>query len=326
MHPLDRAKARIKGKDLRIVFPEGADERVLRAAFRLATEYPGIHPALVGDPQALSALAAADHISMRGIQVIDPATFEGVEALAQLYRRNRPDTSMAIARRFARKPMFCAGLLLKQGWADAMVAGVNCPTARVVEAALLTVGLQPGVTVPSSFFIMILKDRSDYFIFSDCAVNVDPGVDDLAAIGVASARSYVELVGEDPRTAFLSFSTHGSAQHPQARKTRDAAELAHALCPQYKFDGELQADAALVERVAAAKVKGNSAVAGRANVLVFPDLNAANIGCKLVQHLGGAMALGPFLQGFAAPVSDLSRGATVQDIVDTAIITASRAV
>jgi phosphate acetyltransferase len=205
-----------------------------------------------------------------------------------------------------------------------MVAGVTSPTARVIEAAMLTVGLQPDVAAPSSFFILQFPDRA--LVFADCAVNIAPDVETLAAIGIASAGSCKSMLGIEPRVAFLSFSTHGSANHDLARRMRDATERAQALRPDISFDGELQADAALTERVAALKVSRESAVAGRSNVLVFPDLNAANIGYKLVQHLGGAKALGPFLQGFASPVSDLSRGATVDDIVETAILTAARAI
>lgn len=215
--------------------------------------------------------------------------------------------------------------MLKQGRVQAMIAGVTCPTARVIEASLLTVGLEPGIVAPSSFFIMQPKGEGAPLVFTDCAVNIDPNVEELASIGVAAAKSCVELLGIEPRVAFLSFSTHGSAAHPLADKMRKAAARAKDLCPQYHFDGELQADAALIPRIAASKLRTSSTVAGQANVLVFPDLNAANIGYKLVQHLGGYNALGPFLQGFAAPVSDLSRGASVQDIVDTAILTASRA-
>lgn len=326
MNPLERAKARVANRALKVALPEGTDARVLAAARALTTAIPTLEPIVLGNEEDVRSRCEALQIPLDGIRICDPATDPSSERLAQAYCDQRPDTSRAIANRLARKPMYHAGLMLRTGAADAMVAGVTCPTARVIEAAMLTVGLQPRIKIPSSFFIMIMPGGRQCLIFSDCAVNIEPNVEELAAIGIASAHSCANLLGEEPRTAFLSFSTHGSAQHPLAVKMRQAAAQAQALCPQFIFEGELQADAALVPRIAALKAKTPGGIAGNANVLVFPDLSSANISYKLVQHLAGAVALGPFLQGFAAPVSDLSRGATVQDVVDTAIITASSAV
>jgi phosphate acetyltransferase len=315
-HPLQRARARLEGQRVRIVFPEGDDPRIREAAQKLVRAVPGAKAILLARPH--------HEPPTPGVQFIDPDHSDAAEDLAHLYVTSRPATPLGVARRFARKPMYHAGLMLKAGQADCMVAGVSCPTARVIEAAMLTIGLADGVAVPSSFFLMLphpLLGRGP-ILFADCAVNVSPSMEELAAIGIASAHSWQRLMGTQPLTAFLSFSTQGSATHPAASAVQEAATLASKLCPAFHFQGELQADAALNPRIAGLKVREPGPVAGLANVLVFPDLGAANIGYKLVQELGGATALGPFLQGFSRPVSDLSRGATVQDIVDTSIMTA----
>jgi len=318
-HPLQRAKARLEGRQIRIVFPEGDDARIRQAAHELVRAVPG--------SQAILLAKADDQPPPPGVRFLDPDHSDTAEDLANLYVTSRPATSLGVARRFVRKPMYHAGLMLKAGLADGMVAGVTCPTARVIEAAMLTIGLADGVAVPSSFFLMLPPPSLGRgpTLFADCAVNVSPNTEELAAIGIASARSWHRLMGTQPLTAFLSFSTQGSASHQAASAVREAAAMAAAQCPAFQFQGELQADAALNPRIAGLKVREPGPVAGHANVLVFPDLGAANIGYKLVQELGGATALGPFLQGFARPVSDLSRGATVRDIVETSIITASLA-
>ena len=307
MTPLDRAFAAARENPRRLVLPEGDDPRIRDAAARLAA-----------DGLARVLLIGGD---APGCETLDPATHPHPVRLAEAITRQRPRMTPAMAARLLERRACFAGALVATGEADAMVAGAATPTRRVIEAGMLTVGLAPSVETPSSYFLMILPGRA--LVFADCALTVAPTAAQLADIAIASARSGAALLGE-ARTALLSFSTHGSGAGPEVERVREALAIARRRAPGLAFDGELQADAALDAAVAARKGAAGP-VAGHANVLVFPTLDAGNIGYKLVERLAGARAIGPILQGFARPVSDLSRGASVDDVIATCVLTLSMA-
>jgi phosphate acetyltransferase len=313
-------------RERKIVLPEGEDARIVAAALRIRGEHIA-QPILLGAPETIGKLAHETGASIDGIAVIDPRHDARLNAYGEACAAARPSMTLAMAMRLVAKPLYFGGMMVRQGSADAMVAGAANPTRRVIEAGLMMVGLAEGIALPSSCFLMIapnvLGQGPRGFVFADCAVNANPTAGELADIAIASARSAQTLLGETPRVAMLSFSTQGSAQHARVDKVREALQIVRARAPALLIDGELQADAALIPAVAAKKLKQASPVAGQANVLIFPDLDAGNIGYKLTQWLGGAQAIGPFLQGFAKPVSDLSRGASIDDIVTTCAVVAA---
>jgi len=313
-------------KPMRIVFPEGDDERIVVAAAK-AAELGIARPIVVGNAEEIEKLALKNKASLNGVAIV-PTSDEGkINRYAAAYAEAR-QMKVAIAEKLVKKPLSFGCMMVKMGEADGMVGGVAHATASVIQSATLTVGYQQGLSTASSFFIMVIPEfageKDKIFIFADCAVNIAPTAQQLAETGIASGTNAKALLGIDPRIAFLSFSTKGSASHETVDKVLEAVRIARGINSRFAIDGELQGDAALVAGVAAKKAKG-SVVAGRANVLVFPDLNAGNICYKLVQYLAHAKAYGPILQGFAKPINDMSRGATVDDLVGVTAITVVQA-
>jgi phosphate acetyltransferase len=315
---LNELQSRAKANPKRIAFPEANDEKIIRAA-RHAFDRGIAFPVLVGDQNVISALAADIRISLDGMEVIDNTNQERLDYYIGEYLKKKTDLPGPALKRKSRDPMYFALILEDVGVVDGVVAGLNHTTGEVILAAQMIIGVREGISTVSSVGIWSIPGFSgsegEFLAHADCAVNPDPTSEELADIAISSADTVHGLMGWEPRVAMLSFSTKGSMSHPRVDKVLQALEIAHQRRPDLLIDGEFQLDSAISPEVAAKKVKGPSAVAGKANILIFPDLDAGNIGVKLVQNFARASACGPLLQGFRKPVSDLSRSAPLEDII-----------
>ena len=315
-----------------IVLPEGTEERTIKAA-DYALEHGLAKIILLGNENEIIELASKFQLkNIEKAKIINPAAHDEKEEMAQLLFEIRKKKGLTIeqAHNLVEDPLYLAVLLIKAGKADGEVAGADNATGDVLRPAFQIVKTLPGISAVSGAFIMIMPEHKKNYgengimIFADCAVNPDPTTQQLAEIAVESAKTAKNIADIDPKVAMLSFSTKGSAKHEKVDRVLEALEIAKKMNPELKIDGELQADAAIVESIGQKKAPG-SAIAGKANVLIFPSLETGNIAYKLVQRLADAEAVGPILQGLAAPINDLSRGCSVDDIINMIAITANQA-
>ncbi len=330
MQFIESIKQKAKKQNKTIVLPESLDERTLQAADAIISG--GIaRIILLGERESIMRAAATNKLKfIEQARIINPEQFEEKEAYAEkLYQiRQHKGITKNEALTLVKDPLYLATLLIKDGVADGEVAGAMNVTANVLRPAFQIIKTLPGISVVSGAFLMIMKENhwgeNGIIVFADCAVHPDPSSKELAEIAVMTARTTRAIVGAEPRVAMLSFSTKGSAKHPMVDRVIEATRLAKGMEPSLLIDGEMQADAAIVESIGKSKAPG-SPIAGKANVLVFPTLEVGNIAYKLVQRLAGAEAVGPVLQGLAAPINDLSRGCSVDDIVNMVAITVNQA-
>ncbi|MDF3003156.1 MAG: hypothetical protein K0Q48_3275 [Bacillota bacterium] len=325
MDIITELKNKARGHNPYLVFAEGQNPIIQRAAAQLKQE--GLaEPILVGSENEIEAGLQKENLDHLGLQIVDPESDECLAKYIDTYCKER-DMPNPVGKRIILQPLCYSAMMVKTGRAMGMVAGIDHPTEDVIIASELIIGLKDGVSIPSSFYLVetpTYEGTQDHLlIFSDPSMNPDPSPRELAEIAYTTAESARSLLNWEPRVALLSFSTKGSAEHPSVTKVQAAYQILRERSYDFLFDGELQADAAINRTIGEKKTKGTSPVAGRANILIFPDLNACNIASKLVQQIGGANFYGPVLQGFAFPVSDLSRGATVEDVIGSAMLIAA---
>ncbi|MGP6146048.1 phosphate acetyltransferase [Jeotgalibaca sp. A122] len=315
-------EAKIKGKKIKIVFPEATDSRILGAVVRLKAE-DLVEPILVGNKEAVETAAKDRGFNIEGVSVLDPANYaEFDEMVASFVERRKGKATEEQARKTLLDENYFGTMLVYMGLADGLVSGAVHSTGDTVRPALQIIKTKPGVSRTSGAFIMLRGRGQEKYLFSDCAININPTAQELAEIAVESAKT-AEMFDIEPNVAMLSFSTKGSASSPEQEKVAEATRIAKELAPEYNIDGELQFDAAFVEAVAKQKAP-DSPVAGQATVFVFPEIQSGNIGYKIAQRFGAFEAVGPILQGLNKPISDLSRGCVEEDVFKTAIITANQ--
>ena len=313
-------KNKIDGKNIRIVFPEGNEPRILTAVARLHAEKL-VAPILLGDPQDIATVVEQHHLDIAGVKIIDPANYADYDQMVTAFvERRHGKATIEQAKEQLQNVNYFGTMLVYMNQADGMVSGIVHPTGDTVRPALQIIKTKPGISRTSG--AMIMQRAHERYLFADCAINIDPNAQELAEMAVESAKT-AALFDIEPRVAMLSFSTKGSGHADVVTKVQEATKLAHAMAPELALDGELQFDAAYVPKVAAQKAP-NSQVAGQATVYIFPELQSGNIGYKIAQRLGNFEAIGPILQGLNKPVSDLSRGASAEDAYKVAIITAAQ--